>query len=194
MLALVTPVGADSDTVLRALFRVKAYARTTGVDLQSIDEEEPDVASMLMTASLASLLEDPILYEALRGFERPSDLDGVRNVAIELHSKSQSRKRATPSGWPSRDWGGDPVAGRRAAVAPLDSDDEDVEGPGGGARGRKLAPLKESQLRRSISREVALSVRGDEVTEAAQRAADAATPFSAAIVPSSHLQFTMALT
>ena len=62
MLALVTPVGADSDTVLRALFRVKAFARTTGADLQSIDEEVPDVASMLMIASLASLLEDPILY------------------------------------------------------------------------------------------------------------------------------------
>ena len=41
VLALVTPVGADSDTVLRALFRVKAFARTTGADLQSIDEEEP---------------------------------------------------------------------------------------------------------------------------------------------------------
>ena len=33
---------------------------------------------LLMIASLASLLEDPILYEALRSFERPSDLDGVR--------------------------------------------------------------------------------------------------------------------
>ena len=66
MLALVTPVGADSDAVLRALFRVKAFARTTDADLQSIDEEDPGVAAKLMTASLASLLEDPILSEALR--------------------------------------------------------------------------------------------------------------------------------
>ena len=111
MLALVTPVGADSDTVLRALFRVKAFARTTGADLQSIDEEEPDVASMLMIASLASLLEDPILYEALRGFERPSDLDGVRDIAIALYSKSRSRKRATPSADPTRDRGGYAASG-----------------------------------------------------------------------------------
>ena len=186
MLAAVTPAGEDSEAALRALFRVKSFAKTAGIDLQSINEEEPDIAARLMITSLASLLEDPILYEALRGFERPSDLDGVRNIAIALYSRSQSRKRAAPSVESSRDRGGDAAADRRAAFASLDSDDEEAEGPGGGTRGKRLPPLKDGQLRRSISREAALAVRADEVTEAARRAEEAADPFSVAIAPPSH--------
>ena len=103
MLAAITPAGADSGTVLRILFGVKCFARMAGADPQSIDEEEPEIAAKLMIASLASLLEDPILYEALCGLERPSDLDGVKTVAVWLYSKSLSRKRTTPSADPTRD-------------------------------------------------------------------------------------------
>ena len=181
VLALVTPVGADSDTVLRALFRVKAFARTTGADLQSIDEEEPDVASMLMTASLASLLEDPILYEALRGFERPSDLDGVRDIAIALYSKSRSRKRATPSADPTRDRRGYAASGegsRRLAPPDSDSDEEASRGT------RRLPPLEPSQLQRAIGPESALAIRSKAVTRAARAATAEGEAFSADLAPS----------
>jgi len=186
VLAALTPAGEDSEAALRALFRVKSFAKAAGIDLQSISEEEPDIATRLMITSLASLLEDPILYEALRGFERPSDLRGVQNIAVALYSRGQSRKRATPSVESSRDRGGDAAADRRVAFASLDSDDEEAEEPGGGTRGKRLPPLKDSQLRRSISREAALAVRADEVTEAARRAEEAAGSFSVAIAPPSH--------
>ena len=91
MLAAITPAGADSGTVLRILFGVKCFARMAGADVQSIDEEEPDIAARLMIASLASLLEDPILYEALRGFERPRRRPGHRHRALLEEPVAQAR-------------------------------------------------------------------------------------------------------
>ena len=52
-----------------------------------LEKEEPRVAEMLMISGLASLLDDEILHEALCGLERPSDLDGVKTVAVWLYSK-----------------------------------------------------------------------------------------------------------
>lgn len=97
MLAAVTPAGEDGEATLRALFGVKSFARTAGIDQQKLEEEEPRVAEMLMLSSLASLLDNPTLREALGDLERPSNLDDVRAVAVSLYMKSQSRKRTTPS-------------------------------------------------------------------------------------------------
>ena len=157
MLAAITPAGADSGTVLRILFGVKCFARMAGADPQSIDEEEPDIAAKLMIASLASLLEDPILYEALCGLERPSDLDGVRDIAIALYSRSQSRKRATPSVESTRDRGGYAASGGGSRGLALPSDDSEEEAPRGA---RRLPLLEPSQLRRAIGPQSALAIRG----------------------------------
>ena len=181
MLAAITPAGADSGTVLRALFSVKCFARMAGADPQSIDEEEPDIAARLMIASLASLLEDPILYEALCGLERPSDLDGVRDIAIALYSRSQSRKRATPSVESTRDRGGYAASGgssRGIALSDSDSDEEASRGA------RRLPLLKPGQLSRAIGPESALAIRGKAVTRAVRVAAAEGKAFSADLAPS----------
>ena len=162
MLAAITPAGADSGTVLSTLFGVKCFARMAGADPQSIDEEEPGIAARLMIASLASLLEDPILYEALCGLERPSDLDGVRDIAIALYSKSRSRKRATPSADSTRDRGGYAASGggsRGLALPGSDSEEEEAsedaaaehaEARGSGMAGRLVAGI---QVRRRVDNE-----------------------------------------
>ena len=181
MLAAITPAGADSGTVLRTLFGVKCFARMAGADPQSIDEEEPDIAARLMITSLASLLEDPILYEALCGLERPSDLDGVRDIAIALYSRSQSRKRATPSVESTRDRGGYAASGGSSRGLALPGSDSEEEAPRGA---RRLPLLEPSQLRRAIGPQSALAIRGRTVSRAARAAAAEGEAFSADLAPS----------